>query len=104
MRNILLHTAVHGETAADGALIRVRVLGHAFGLQRLVVTLEGPRGGIAVPTIVHPRTFEWVAEFHDAEALRRAGVGVGVRVRVVAADMDDEAGCFSSTTAVVEGP
>ncbi|MFO0603940.1 MAG: hypothetical protein U0324_12240 [Polyangiales bacterium] len=102
MRNIMLHAAVHGEAAAGGALVRVLVAGHAFGLERLVVRLEGPRGALAAMAFAHPRTHEWVAEFGDAQELARAGVAAGVRVRAVAADAGDEAGCFSTTTAVVE--
>ena len=98
----MLHAVVHGEAAAGGALTRALVAGHAFGLERLVVRLEGPRETLAALAFVHPNTHQWVAEFQDPQELARAGIAAGTRVRVVAADAADEAGCFSTTSVAVE--
>lgn len=102
MRNIMLHAVVHGEAAAGGALTRVLVAGHAFGLERLLVRVEGPRGTLEAVAFVHPRTHQWVAEFQDPQELARAGLAAGVKVRAVAADAADVEGCFSTTSAAVE--
>ncbi len=102
MRNIVLHAVVRGETDARGDLVKVFVAGHAFGLDTLLVRLEGPVGAIETAVGAMPRTHQWVARFNDRDALREAGVGLAAKVRVVAADIDDPDGCFSTTEARVE--
>lgn len=101
MRNIMLHAVVRGEAGAAGGLARAVVAGHAFGLERVSVTVEGPDGGVEAEVPVDPRTHQWVAVFTDVDGLRRAGVVMGRKVRAVAADAADPAGCYSSTEAVV---
>lgn len=102
MRNIVLHGVVRGETDAAGSLARVLVAGHAFGLDMLLVRLEGPRGTLEAAVGALPRTHQWVARFDDVAELREAGVAVGVKVRVVAADLGDPTGCYSATESRVE--
>lgn len=102
MRNIVLHAVVRGETDGGGDLARVLVAGHAFGLDLLLIRLEGPRGAVETAVGAMPRTHQWVARFDDVEALREAGIDVAVKVRVVAADLQDPSGCFSTTQARVE--
>lgn len=101
MRNVMLHAVVRGVPSPAG-LARLVVAGHAFGMGRLAVRVEGPSGRLEAFADVHPRTHQWVAVFEDAGALRAAGVAAGARVRAVAADADDPDGCYSSAEARVE--
>lgn len=102
MRNIMLHAAVRGENDAAGALAKVFVAGHAFGLDTLLIRIEGPGGALETAVGAHPRTHQWLARFDDVEGLRTAGLALGVKVRAVAADLADPDGCYSSTTSTVE--
>ena len=102
MRNIMLHGAVRGEVDGTGALATVFVAGHAFGLDTLRIRIEGPRGTVETAVGVHPRAHQWLARFDDADGLRDAGFALGVKVRVVAADLSDPDGCYSSSTSTVE--
>lgn len=103
MRNIMLHGVVRGEVDGAGALAKVFVAGHAFGLDTLLIRIEGPRGALETAVGTHPRTHQWIARFDDAEGLRDAGLALGVKARVVAADLADPDGCYSSSTSAVEG-
>jgi hypothetical protein len=102
MRNIVLHGVVRGEVDAAGALAKVFVAGHAFGLATLLIRVEGPRGTLETAAGANPRTHQWLARFDDADGLRDAGFALGVKVRVVAADLSDPDGCYSSSTSTVE--
>jgi hypothetical protein len=102
MRNIVLHAVVRGEADAKGDLARVLVAGHAFGLDLLLVRLEGPTGAVETAVGAMPRTHQWVARFDDLDALNTAGIDVAAKVRVVAADLDDPTGCYSAAETRVE--
>ncbi len=98
----MLHAVVRGEADASGTLSRVIVAGHAFGLDALLITVEGPRGQVEAAVGPHPRTHQWVVTFDDRGALDEAGIALGTRVRAVAADLGDPAGCYSTAEARVE--
>lgn len=102
MRNIMLHAVLRGEADGRGALARLVVAGHAFGVEQLVVTVEGPAGRARTMAFVHPRTHQWAAVFEDGSELAAAGIVAGVKVRAVVADADAPQECFSSAESRVD--
>lgn len=101
MRNIMLHAVLRGDADGHGALAHLVVVGHAYGLEQLMVTVEGPVGRVRTMAFVHPRTHQWAAVFDDGVGLAEAGVAFGVKVRAVVADADAPQECFSSVEARV---
>jgi hypothetical protein len=97
VRNIIVHTVVRTARGARG-VETVHVEGHAFGLERvrvsIVVGAEARATDVDVDAASH-----WVAHFSEARDRFPASWVIGTEARIVAADPDDPDGCYSSIQA-----
>jgi hypothetical protein len=71
----MLHAVVRGELDASGDIVRLHVGGHAFDVDLLKVTIQGPRGTLEARVGVYPRSRHWVAVFDHADAMPCAKPG-----------------------------
>lgn len=102
MRNIVLHRVTPDVHAPTGILGRVIVVGHAFGLRQILVRIEGPTGAMEASGDVDD-SHHWVVEFDDPDGFARAGIAVGSRLRILAADPADRDGCYSAVCQPLRG-